>query len=44
MAKSQAPDQPAFNDTLGWILFKKNLAQESLPLFRQSLKRIRTTP
>ena len=39
MAKSQAPDQPAFNDTLGWIYFKKNLAQESVPLFRQSLEK-----
>jgi tetratricopeptide (TPR) repeat protein len=39
MAKSQAPDQPAFNDTLGWIYFRKNLAQESVPLFRQSLEK-----
>lgn len=39
MAKSQAPDQPAFNDTLGWIYFKKNLAEESIPLFRQSLEK-----
>jgi tetratricopeptide (TPR) repeat protein len=39
MAKSQAPDQPAFNDTLGWIYFKKNLPQQSVPLFRQSLEK-----
>jgi tetratricopeptide (TPR) repeat protein len=38
-AKSQAPDQPAFNDTLGWIYYKKNLADQAVPLFRQSLEK-----
>ena len=36
-AKSQAPDQPAFNDTLGWIYYKKNLAEQSVSLFQQAL-------
>jgi tetratricopeptide (TPR) repeat protein len=38
-AKSQAPDQPAFNDTLGWIFYKKNLAEQSVPLFQQALEK-----
>jgi tetratricopeptide (TPR) repeat protein len=38
-AKSQAPDQPAFNDTLGWIYYKKNLVSEAVALFRQSLEK-----
>jgi len=38
-AKSQAPDQPAFNDTLGWIYYKKNLAEQSVPLFQQALEK-----
>jgi tetratricopeptide (TPR) repeat protein len=38
-AKSQAPDQPAFNDTLGWIYYKKNLPDQAVPLFRQSLEK-----
>jgi tetratricopeptide (TPR) repeat protein len=39
MAKSQAPDQPAFNDTLGWIYYKKDLVEQSVPLFQQSLEK-----
>jgi len=39
MAKSQAPDHPAFNDTLGWIYYKKNLAEQSIPLFQQALEK-----
>lgn len=39
MAKSQAPDHPAFNDTLGWIFYKKNLAEQSIPLFQQALEK-----
>ena len=38
-AKSQAPDQPSFNDTLGWIFYKKNLAEQSVPLFQQALEK-----
>ena len=38
-AKSQAPDQPAFNDTLGWIYYKKNLVEQSVPLFQQALEK-----
>jgi tetratricopeptide (TPR) repeat protein len=38
-AKSQAPDQPSFNDTLGWIFYKKNLAEQSIPLFQQALEK-----
>ena len=38
-AKSQAPDQPAFNDTLGWIYYKKNLVEQSIPLFQQALEK-----
>jgi tetratricopeptide (TPR) repeat protein len=37
MAKSQAPDQPAFNDTLGWIYYKKDLVEQAVPLLQQSL-------
>jgi tetratricopeptide (TPR) repeat protein len=39
MAKSQAPDHPAFNDTLGWIFYKKNLAEQSISLFQQALEK-----
>ena len=39
MAKSRAPDQPAFNDTLGWIYYKKDLAEQAVPLFQQSLEK-----
>jgi tetratricopeptide (TPR) repeat protein len=39
MAKSQAPDQPAFNDTLGWIYYKKDLVEQAVPLFQQSLEK-----
>ena len=39
-AKSQAPDQPAFNDTLGWIYYKKNLVERSaVLLFQQALEK-----
>jgi tetratricopeptide (TPR) repeat protein len=38
-AKSQAPDQPAFNDTLGWIYYKKDLVEQAVPLFQQSLEK-----
>ncbi len=37
MAKAQAPDQPAFNDTLGWIYYKKDLVEQAIPLLQQSL-------
>ncbi|HET9831578.1 MAG TPA: tetratricopeptide repeat protein [Vicinamibacterales bacterium] len=39
MAKSQAPDQPAFNDTLGWIYYKKDLIEQAVPLLKQSLEK-----
>ena len=39
MAKSQAPEQPAFNDTLGWIYYKKDLVEQAVPLFEQSLEK-----
>ena len=39
MAKSQAPDQPAFNDTLGWIYYKKDLVEQAVPLIQQSLEK-----
>ena len=39
MAKSQAPDQPAFNDTLGWIYYKKDLVEQAVPLLQQSLEK-----
>jgi len=35
MAKSLAPDQPAFNDTLGWIYYKKDLVEQAVPLLQQ---------
>jgi tetratricopeptide (TPR) repeat protein len=38
-AKSQAPDQPAFNDTLGWIYYKKDLVEQAVPLLQQSLEK-----
>lgn len=39
VAKSQAPDHPSFNDTLGWIYYKKNLAEQAVPLFQQALEK-----
>jgi tetratricopeptide (TPR) repeat protein len=38
-AKGQASDQPAFNDTLAWIYFKKNLAEQAVPLLHQALEK-----
>ena len=35
----QAPDQPAFNDTLGWIYYKKDLVEQAVPLILQSLEK-----
>ena len=33
------PDQPAFNDTLVWIYYKKDLVEQSVPLFQQALEK-----
>jgi len=38
-AKAQAPDQPAFDDTPGWSYYKKNLVEQSIPLFQQALEK-----
>ena len=38
-AKAQAPDQPAFNDTLGWIYYKKDLVEQAVPLLQLALQK-----
>ena len=38
-AKSQLPDQPEFNDTLGWIYYKKDLATLAIPPLQQSVEK-----
>ena len=38
-AKSVLPDQPAVNDTLGWVYYKKNLAPTAIPLLQASVDR-----
>jgi putative PEP-CTERM system TPR-repeat lipoprotein len=38
-AKSQLPDQPEVNDTLGWIYLKKNLAQLAIPVLREAVEK-----
>ncbi len=43
-AKSQVPDQPAFNDTLGWIYYKKDLLEQAVPLFTQAIEKDGETP
>ena len=43
-AKSQVPDQPAFNDTLGWIYYKKDLVEQAVPLFTQAIEKDGDTP
>ncbi|MGQ0736348.1 MAG: tetratricopeptide repeat protein [Acidobacteriota bacterium] len=36
-AKSQLPDVPEINDTLGWIYVKKDLPRQAIPLLEQSV-------
>jgi tetratricopeptide (TPR) repeat protein len=43
-AKSQVPDQPAFNDTLGWIYYKKDLVEQAVPFFTQAIEKDGDTP
>jgi tetratricopeptide (TPR) repeat protein len=39
VAKAALPDDPAVNDTLGWVYYKKNLAQSAIPFLRASVER-----
>ena len=39
-----APDQPAIQDTLGWILVQQRLSQQGLELIRQALSKVPTNP
>lgn len=38
IAKATLPDQPAVNDTLGWVYYKKDLPITAIPLFRDSVE------
>ncbi len=37
-AKRQMPDVPQVNDTLGWVYYKKNLAEQAIPAFESSVQ------
>jgi len=37
-AKRQMPDVPQVNDTLGWVFYKKDLAEQAIPAFEASVK------
>jgi tetratricopeptide (TPR) repeat protein len=36
-AKAQVPDEPEFNDTLGWVYYKQDILDQSIPLFLQAI-------
>ena len=38
MAKRKMPDVPQVNDTLGWVYYKKNLADLAIPAFESSVQ------
>jgi len=38
-AKSVLPDDPEVSDTLGWVYYKKNLAQSAIPLLQSSVEK-----
>ena len=38
------PENPLFSDTLGWVYYKKNLAQSAIPLLRASVERAPREP
>ena len=38
-ATAQAPDVPELMDTLGWVYYKKNLAQLAIPLFERCVEK-----
>jgi tetratricopeptide (TPR) repeat protein len=40
-AKRQLPDLPQVNDTLGWVYYKKDLAELAIPVFESN---VRTSP
>jgi Tfp pilus assembly protein PilF len=44
IAKTAFPDDPAVNDTLGWVYYKKNLAQSAIPFLRASVDSDRQQP
>jgi tetratricopeptide (TPR) repeat protein len=38
-ATAEAPDQPEFMDTLGWVYYKKNLPELAIPLLESCVKK-----
>jgi cellulose synthase operon protein C len=38
-ATAQAPEQPEFMDTLGWVYYKKNLPELAIPLFESCVRK-----
>lgn len=36
-AKAQVPDEPEFNDTLGWVYYKQDVPAQAIPLFLQAI-------
>ena len=43
-AVSEAPDEPAVNDTLGWVYYKKDLQRPAIAAFQRSVDKDRTNP
>ncbi len=43
-AQSKFPDQPEFNDTVGWIYYRKNSSREAIWYLDQSVKKEPSNP
>jgi tetratricopeptide (TPR) repeat protein len=43
-AKSSVPDSPDFNDTLGWVYYKKDLPEQAIVFFQLSVEKDPTNP
>jgi len=43
-ATSKAPDEPDFNDTLGWIYYKKDLVFQGMPHMQRAVSRAPNNP
>jgi len=39
VAKSQMPNEPEFNDTLGWVYYKQDIVDQAVPLILQAVGR-----
>jgi tetratricopeptide (TPR) repeat protein len=39
VAKSQMPNEPEFNDTLGWVYYKQDIVDQAIPLILQAIDR-----